>query len=231
MNIGQKGKTWNKGFTKFVHPGVMKISQTMASKPRSNFYQWQLKNKKTYLNFKKDGRLAELIGVILGDGHIQAFARTERLIVSSNSQNLGFIKRYKTLIKIIFGKQPLCMKSKNNNCVRISIYEKFISKRIGIPSGNRNGLKFQTPKWILGNKNYLKNYLRGLYEAEGSFCAHKPTGTYKFLFKNTNDSLLDIVCGGMKTLGFHPHRSKYQIQISKKEEVYAAQKMLKFRKY
>jgi len=231
MNMKQKGKPWNKGFTKFTHPGMMKTSQTMASMARSNFYQWQLKNKKAYSNFKKDGRLAELIGVVLGDGHIQAFPRTERLIVSSNSQNSGFIKRYKMLIKTIFGKQPLCMKSKNSNCVRISIYEKLISKRIGIQTGNRKGLNFRTPKWISRNKNYLKGYLRGLYEAEGSFCTHKPTGTYKFLFKNTNNSLLNIVYDGMKTLGFHPHRSKHQIQISKKEEVYAAQKMLKFRRY
>lgn len=231
MKTEQKRKSWNRGFTKFTHPSVMKISQTMASKPRSNFYQWQLKNKKIYLNFKKDERLAELIGVVLGDGHIQAFPRTERLIVSSNSQNIGFIKRYKMLIQNIFGKQPLCMKSKNSSCVRVSIYEKYISKRLGIAIGNRQKAIFKTPKWILRNKKFLISYLRGLYEAEGSFCTHKPTSTYKFLFRNKNESLLNSVYESMRSLGFHPHRSKYQIQISKKEEVYKAKELLKFRNY
>ncbi len=87
------------------------------------------------------------------------------------------------------------------------------------------------PYWIINNKSYLKRYLRGLYEAEGSFCVHKPTYTYKFLFANRNESLLQSVYRGLKILGFHPHKSKYQIQISKKEEVFKIKDLIKFRQY
>ncbi|MCD6270358.1 hypothetical protein J7J23_01095 [bacterium] len=70
-----------------------------------------------------------------------------------------------------------------------------------------------------------------MYEAEGSFCVHKPTYTYKFLFANRNKSLLENVYRILKILGFHPHKSKYKIQISKKGEVYKIKELIKFRQY
>jgi len=54
---------------------------------------------------------------------------------------------------------------------------------------------------------------------------------HKFLFSNRNKSLLDNVYQALKVLGFHPHRSKCKIQISKKREVYKIRDLIKFRKY
>lgn len=175
--------------------------------------------------------LAELIGVTLGDGYIGKFPRTEILAIFSNSNNLGFANRYATLIESIFNKKPKSVKRNDSNCIKISIYEKNISKRLNIPSGARKNQIINIPYWILRNKEYLRRYLRGLYEAEGSFCIHKPTYTYKFIFTNKNESLLNNVYNGLKVLGFHPHRSKYRIQISKKEEVYKIKNLLEFRQY
>ena len=108
---------------------------------------------------------------------------------------------------------------------------KKISKRLKIISGSRKKQDIKIPQWILKNKNYIKRYLRGLYEAEGSFCIHKPTYTYKFLFRNTNESLLNNVYRALKILGFHPHRSKNMIQISRKQEVYKIKDLINFRQY
>jgi len=188
------------------------------------------KIKSSYPALKQSGNLAELIGVILGDGNIFKFPRTEGLTIASNAKNKGFIRRYSLLIEKIFSKKATIGKP-YGGCVKIRIYEKNISKRMGLPSGSKRKINFQTPNWILKNKEYLIRYLRGLYEAEGSFCIHKPTYTYKFLFSNRNKSLLKNVYRGVKILGFHPHESKYKIQVSKKEEVYKIKKLLKFRQY
>lgn len=228
---------WTKGFTRNTHPSVKKISDTMKRLKIDNFFQWRegakvsgiIKSK--YPEFKKDGDLAELLGVVYGDGNIGKFPRTERLIVAANSHNLGFINRYAKLVKKIFNKEPKLMKSSISNCVRISVYEKNISSRLGIPSGNRGMLKVTPRPWILNDREILKRFLRGLYEAEGSFCIHKPTYTYKFLFANKNDSLLKIVYNGLDMLGFHPHLGRYQVQLSRKEEVYGCIKVLGFRNY
>jgi len=185
-----------------------------------------------YPPFKKNGDLAELVGMVLGDGHIEKFPRTESLTIACNSNNPGLIKRYSRLVAILFDKEPYIAKvSKGKNCIRVRIYQKNISKRLAISTGNKSKIKIQTPKWISGDKDFLIRYLRGLYEAEGSFCVHKPTYTYKFLFGNRNESLLRNVYRGLKILGFHPHKSRYQIQVSKKEEVYKIKDLIKFRQY
>ncbi len=235
MKNAKKG--WSRGFTKDTHPSVLKISETMRKRQVDNFAKWREKNKKlgtiktVYRPFVKDSDLAELIGVTLGDGHIEIFPRTERLIIAANSHNIGFVKRYAHFMKKLFEKDPRCMKAKSVNCIRISVYEKFISKRLGIPAGNRKDSTVGIPRWVWRNKKFLISCLRGLYEAEGSFCVHKATGTYKMFFSNKNPVLLSDVDRGLRVLGFHPNRSGYKVQLSAKGEVYAFRELIQFRKY
>lgn len=203
-----------------------------------NFRKWREGMKKLgkirshYPAFKKNGDLAELIGVILGDGHIESFPRSESLTLACPTKNKGFIKRYKNLIQKFFEKNSYEKKvGPNGGCTRLRIYQKNISKRLNIPTGARGKVNFQIPAWVLQNRKYLERYLRGLYEAEGCFCVHKPTGTYKFLFSNRNESLRQNVFQGLKILGFHPHQSGYQVQVSKRVEVYKVKDLIKFRQY
>lgn len=228
---------WSKGFTKNTHPSILKISETMKRKKIDNFSAWRKKAKSlgimpsNYPKFKQDGDLAELMGVVYGDGNISKFPRTERLIIAANSNNKGFIKRYCDLVRRIFDKEPTAMKVYNADCVRISIYQNKISERLGIPSGNRSRIEVTIPSWIKNDHAVLKRFLRGLFEAEGCFCVHKPTSTYKFIFNNKNSSLLNIVFHGLIMFGFHPNLSGYKVQISRREEVYRCIETLQFRKY
>lgn len=228
---------WNKGQTKETSLSVKKISDTMKLRKINNFKAWRDEMKATgkikenYLPLEKNGDLAELIGVVLGDGHICRYPRCEELRLISNSNSPGFIKRYARIMETVFEKKPYVIQSKQSNSTKIGFYEKLISKRLGVPTGARRDLDITVPKWISKNREYVVRYLRGLYEAEGSFCVHKPTYTHKFFFANKNASMLNNVYCLMKGLGFSPHMGKYQVQISKKDEVYAAMKVLGFRDY
>lgn len=230
-------KNWNKGLTKENNLSVKKISETMKLRKLDNFKNWRDKMKlegkikSTYLPLKKDGDLAELIGVVLGDGHICVYPRTEELRLISNSNNPGFIKRYAKIMEKVFDKKPYVIASAKQNSVKIGFYEKNISKRIGISSGARKYLDIQVPGWIFRKKQYIVRYLRGLYEAEGSLNSHKKTYTHKFIFTNLNKSMLDNVYNLVKKIGFNPHRSPDKIQVSRKEEVDKLVKLLEFRKY
>ena len=237
-SLKKRPAPWCKGYTKETHPSVLKISKTFKRKKIDNFKRWRQEAiklgilKTNYPPLKQNGDLSELTGVVLGDGNIGRFPRTESLTIACNSNNLGFINRYARLITKLFHKPPYIAKvNQSGSCTRIRIYQKQISRRLGIPTGNRSEREISIPRWILKNRNFLLRYLRGLYEAEGSFSVHKPTYTYKFLFSNRNESLLRNVYKGLKILGFHPHISKYKIQISKKEEVYKIKDLIKFRQY
>jgi len=228
---------WNKGQTKDTNLSVKKISETMKSRKLDNFKVWRDKMKmegkikSEYLPLKKDGDLAELVGVILGDGHIRPYPRTEELSIFSNSNNPMFVKRYAGLIEKVFGRKPTASLHSASNCIRIRIYEKEISKRLGIPFSPRGKLKITVPSWILGKKSYIVRYLRGLYEAEGSHSIHKATYTYKVQFANRNVSMLENVFRLVLKLGFHPHGGRDMVQLSRKEEVFRFLNLIRFRKY
>jgi len=237
-SLKKRPPSWSRGYTKYNNSSVAKISRTFKKKKIDNFARWRKemkrlgKIKSSYPRIKHNGDLAELIGVVSGDGHIRKFPRTESLSIFSNSNNPGFIKRYAKLVEKLFDKKAsLTQHGIGVNCIRIRIYQKEISRRLKIISGSRKEQNIKIPRWILENKNYIKRYLRGLYEAEGSFCIHKPTYTYKFLFRNANGSLLNNVYRALKILGFHPHRSKNMIQVSRKQEVYEIKDLIDFRQY
>lgn len=229
--------SWNKGFTKHTNSSVMKISRTMKRKKLDNFARWREEMKKTgvirsvYPDLIKNGDLAELIGVVLGDGHMSKFPRTDELTISANSNNPGFIERYSGLMKKIFKKEPYVAKISCRNCVRIRIYQKNIQKRLDMPYSPRGNLRIKIPDWILNDTGFIVRYLRGLYEAEGSHCVHEKTYTYKVFFTNRNVSMLRNVFKLVKELGFHPHMSKDNVQLSRKYEVDKYLKLIDFRKY
>ncbi len=191
------------------------------------------KIKSTYPRFENNGDLAELIGVVLGDGHIWKYPRTEELSIFSNSSNPGFVRRYGDLMEKVIGKKPVVTVHSGKNCIRIRIYENHISERLGVPISPRRNKKIVVPDWILENNQYIVRYLRGLYEAEGSYCRHAPTSTWKLFFTNRNSSMLRNVLRLLRRLDFHPHIgvNSYNIQLSRKEEVLRAIKLLQFRKY
>jgi intein-encoded DNA endonuclease-like protein len=230
-------RAWNTGHTKGTHASVRKISETMRAKKIDNFKAWRQIQKKegllkcTYEPFARSKDLAELIGVILGDGHIGVFPRTESLRIVGNSNNPGFIARYARIVESVFGKRPHIAKRKDSNAINITIYEKHISSRLGIPSGARGHRRLLVPKWINVDDEYCISYLRGLYEAEGSYSVHQATYTHKFIFANTNRSLLTNVSGLLSRFGYHPSVSTTRVQISRKEEVQKLINLVEFRRY
>jgi intein-encoded DNA endonuclease-like protein len=223
--------SWNKGFTKTTHPGVAKISATMKVRNINNFKQWRKNHPILYANFSHTGDVAEYIGVVLGDGNIEQFPRTERITIIGDAKKMGFVIRYAMLTEKLFHKKPAVARMKNSNVVRISLYQKFIARRLGIPTGNRKDFPYKLPLWIAINKNYLLRFLRGLFEAEGSLSINLPTYTYNFAFSNLNQHLLLIVRDILQKLEFHPEVRHNAIRIRKKAEVERLGNMLHFREY
>lgn len=232
-----KPAPWNKGRTKSTHTSLAQTSLTMRSKKIDNFKKWRDrmkavgKIKSSYKPFRKNGDLAELIGVLLGDGNIHAFPRTECVRLVSHSDKLGFIKYYSDLMERVIGKKPTVRRRSTANATDIVVYEKHLSKRLGIPTGSRSKLVVHLPDWISKSTELRRRYLRGLYEAEGSIHYHKSTYTHKLLFSNTNESMLSVVSAILTDLGFHPYTHGFKVQVSRKEEVQKLKNLLQFRSY
>lgn len=229
--------SWNRGLNKYTSESVQKISRTFKEKHIDNFKNWRENMRQLgripsgYPDFVKSESLSELIGVVLGDGNLSKFPRTERIIIASNSNNPGFVRRYSGIVEKIFKKKPTISKLVGANCIRISLYQKFISKRLGIPLGDRGKLVYDLPEWIRGNKSFLVSFLKGLFEAEGSLSIHLKTSTYNFQFCNYNNSLLNIVKNELILLGYHPEVRKIYVRLRKRLEVESFRQLIRFRDY
>jgi intein/homing endonuclease len=221
---------WNKGSTKETNSSVRKISETMKAKGLNNFSAWQ-KSQDKPIELVRNGDLAELIGMVLGDGSIHAYARTEGLRIVLPSKKPRMVERYALLVEKVFGKKPSVLPRKKAACFDIRLYQKGISERLGIPTGARKDMVHFVPEWIFQNRDFVILYLRGLFEAEGCICHHEATYTHKLIFTNLNLSLLEIVRTLLEGLGFHPHATKRDVQISRKQEVEDAVSLIQLGKY
>lgn len=209
----------------------------MRARGLDNFKHWRDemrragKIKSTYPALKKNGDLAELIGVTLGDGHIYKHDRCDSLRITGDAAKMGFVTRSAQLIESVFNKGPAIRQVTASNAMTVTIYEREIARRLGIPHGNRAKLMYELPTWISKNRSFTLRFLRGLYEAEGSLNFHPPTYTHKFIFANTNPHLINLVAMLLGTLGFHPHISGPSLQVSKKAEVQKLADLIQFRRY
>lgn len=236
-SLSKRPLPWNKGITKRLDSRVKKISATMKEKKINNFQRWKEKMIKDgkilvpQVILTKSYNLAVLIGLILGDGHIEVFPRTEILTISLNTKYPDLVTHTTTLVQQIFNKKPNPAKIKNVNCIRISLYEKDISKRLGIISGNRSKDTLGVPLWIFEQKKFIIGCLKGLFEAEGSLSIHLRTSTYNFQFRNNSPVLLKNVKDSLIKLGFHPEIRVNSIRLRKKHKVEHFKKLISFREY
>ena len=236
-SLKKRPPPWNKGLTKENNSQVKKISDTFKRKNINNFLKWRYKmiqkgeiipNRPPLI---KSSHLALLTGLILGDGNIHRFPRTEKLTITLGLDKPNLILFTETLVEEIFKKKPKTLKHNTGNAVRIYIYQKQISERLEIPSGNRRYSTTGIPRWTWKSKEYLISCLRGLFEAEGSLSIHLPTYTYNFAFSNRNIKLLDDVRKALVKLGFHPEIRPDAIRLRRKEEVKYFKNLINFRRY
>lgn len=236
-SLANRPPPWSKGQTKETNKSVAKMAATFKKKKIDNFAQWREKAitqglfKKQHPPLVQNAELAFLIGLVLGDGNIQAFPRTERLTIALGTDKPKLWKYAAVIVEKVFSKKPTVTKVTASECMRVSLYQKEISRRLQIPTGARGDIEINIPKWINENNTFLISYIKGLFEAEGSFCIHLPTCTYNFAFANKNKSLLNIVENSLRKLDFQPRRRPVNIALRKRAETLAFEKLISFRKY
>jgi len=187
--------------------------------------------KKIYGPLRKTTELSELIGILLGDGHIQKFPRTERFVITCGIDKSRYIKRIIDIIEKVFSKKPSILKRKDENTADISLYQCELSKRLGIPSGNKIKNNVGVPQWIKGKKDYIIYCLKGLFETDGCFQEDSNNYAQYIELKNLckqirKDTYRMLIC-----LGYNPQLSSTYVRLARKREVSSFKELIKFREY
>lgn len=117
--------------------------------------------------------LAELLGIIIGDGNIYASRYTYRLIITGHSENdfLYLTKYVRKLIKNNFNLDPYIWKHKNKKAIAIAVCSKELLNHLSkynLHPGPKINIKI--PEIILKNKSsdIKARFLRGLADTDFS---------------------------------------------------------------
>lgn len=180
-----------------------------------------LRSKQVKLPNKFDIPFAEFIGILFGDGSVTTYRVRVSLNAIEDREYAFFVVR---LIKQIFpGGGVISYFRPRDNTIEILISSKIIAdylKKTGFNSSRR------VPTWIRENPEFLKAFIRGLFDTEGSVGFKKFNGRNgKYLYKqltftNRNKNLLNFVIKNLRKFEFKPTmESKKNIYISNLKDI------------
>ena len=185
-------------------------------------------------------KLAELIGVILGDGNI--FIKEDKcyqLRIACHANNdLGYVLYLNKLIKKVFNEQPYNYHKRN--VIYVSISKRSIIEQLllnGPKAGNKKKNNQGVPDWIFRKDSFMKNCLRGILDTDG--CVYPKTKKHKtpsIWLKSAIPKLRNDVTIMLKLLGYTPQKwaktsdpDVLQLCIGKSNEVIRFFKEVKFK--
>ncbi len=117
---------------------------------------------------KINKEIAELCGIILGDGNLHKSCN--RITITGSINDKAYHKL--VVLKLFnnnFNIRPILFEQKHKNAHYIQIESKGIINyflKIGLSRGPKNGIS--VPKFIKNNKHLIPHFLRGLFDTDGS---------------------------------------------------------------
>lgn len=175
------------------------------------------KNIKKLIIPEKSERLAEIFGIILGDGHLSEIKREKKIrvysirIIGNSRDDKDYIFRYiPEIFEKVFKEKGSISKSPDKNAGYFTIYGKNIVeffKENGLKPGNKVKNNQGIPLWIKENDEFLKACIRGLIDTDGSI--HQIARNNKNMridFTSYIPNLLEDVRKGFIKLRFNPSK-------------------------
>ncbi|MBR9677086.1 hypothetical protein GOV04_03020 [Candidatus Woesearchaeota archaeon] len=151
---------------------------------------------------KYDKRLAELLGIILGDGNLHKTNNCVTIVGSLEDKQ--YYETYVIpLIKSVFNVKPALRKRNDRNAYYIDFNCKktiiYLTEKAGLIRGNKVNAKI--PKLITNNKKLISPFLRGLFDTDGclKFSKQSKNKNYypriQYCFRDTNfsNSIKDLI--------------------------------------
>ncbi|MFA6076515.1 MAG: LAGLIDADG family homing endonuclease [Candidatus Paceibacterota bacterium] len=179
--------------------------------------------KKNYLKKRIDVRipdkysedLAEFFGIMLGDGHISHF----QVVVSLGNKEEKYAEYVKSLIKKIFKTNvKISLRSKGYRDVylgSVAITSWLLKEGL---VHNKVKSQVDVPMWIFSKNNFIKRFLRGFFDTDGS--VYKLKYGIQVSFCNRSLPILLSLQKMLKKLEYNPSRlSSYNMYLTKREDV------------
>lgn len=176
---------------------------------------------------QKSNELAELVGIILGDGGITGWQLKISLNKETEPEYVEFVTG---LIAFLFKEPPKKYYFEGRGkkvCVLclggVSLIE--FLEQIGLKIGNKVLLQVGVPNWILINRNYSIACLRGLVDTDGCIYSHShttkgfPCLNYGLTLTNHSKPLLNFTHTVLLKEGFTSKIKEHSVYLYRQKEV------------
>lgn len=153
--------------------------------------------------------LAEVIGIMPGDGNIYGKQYAVRICGNAKDDRLYLQKHVKKLFRKVFGVTPKEYHHKPQNEIILYIYSKFVAKNLihyGLIAGHKKKNDAKIPRWVIRNKEYNRACVRGLFDTDGT--VFRQRGNLKIELASGIPGLQKTFEDAMKRLGFDKKWSK-----------------------
>jgi hypothetical protein len=159
---------------------------------------------------KYSKELAEFVGIMLGDGHLD---RGQWVITLNSIADKSYCRFVMKLVRELFGYTPGCSRRKDCNANAIyggSLEQTKYLEKIGLKVGHKVRLQVGVPLWISQNPEFRLACLRGLIDTDGGIFIHRYVGKgkkyqYKKLsFANCSSPLISFVYDSLLMLQLQP---------------------------
>ena len=174
---------------------------------------------------KHGAKLAEFIGIMMGDGGLTMY---QAIVTLHHVDDLEYASFVKGLIKRLFKIEPKMYHSPKNSVNDIVVSRKKLViylHELGLPIGNKIDQRLDIPLWIRCNRTFAIACLRGLVDTDGCVFTHRyrVKGTWyaykKLSFTSASKPLLESVHDLLQELGFHPRTTAKDVRLDRTEDI------------
>jgi len=163
--------------------------------------------------------LAELLGIITGDGYLGK-DKYELCIALDKNADRDYVPHVVAIIQKLFCTQATV--SFQKNVARVKVYSKelftYLNQTHKTPIGNKRNIH-RIPLHVWSNSIYLTAFLRGLFDTDGSFHRHRPTDAAVEITSLDNQFLQQVV-DALNFLGIRATRSSKNAYVYSKEHIH-----------
>lgn len=162
-------------------------------------------------------KLAEFIGILLGDGNITP----TQVTVTLGTKEDEYVAYVVKLMTELFGAQAkVSVNKKGHKTVYIgsTMLVKWLLQ-MGLVK-NKVKMQVDIPDWCYEKKKYLKAVIRGMFDTDGSVYRLKRSNGIQISFTNRSFPLLKSAIFILRKLGYSPSKiSCYKVYLTKKRDI------------
>jgi len=180
--------------------------------------------KKEIIEPQLNESLAEVLGILNGDGHMAPINHEICVVISSSEEK--YLKHIKKLFEDTFKIEFKVYRKDTGIKLRVNSKDLFniLHNKYRIPKGNKLG-KLKIPSQLKTKRIFLLSYIRGIYDTDGNFFIRRKKDPVVQITSADANYLKEI----QKTLielGFNARITNLRIFIYDKEDIHKFFKMI-----